>query len=142
MADGRRVGWHVAPGQHLASLALYGCFNRPLFAFSAKEHGNAENGYLYMFCTFYTAKILGHHLPEESVRYLQQQPGAVAGFGVVARRAAVHEPLEDRHALHDDLVARLAGKVRDHSHATGVVFEFASVKSLVLVHCQPLSIQW
>jgi len=45
----------------------------------------------------------------------------------------VHESLQNRHALLDDVVARLAGEVGHHSHTARVVLVFAAVESVVFV---------
>ena len=70
---------------------------------------------------------------KEPVRNLHEESRAVAGLRVVPRRAAVHEPLQDRHALFNDIVVRLAREVGDHSHAAGIVLVFASIESAALL---------
>ena len=64
------------------------------------------------------------------MRDLEQQPGAVSGLGIITGGTAVQKALEDRHAVHDNLVGGLAGEVGHHAHAAVVMFEFASVQSL------------
>ena len=57
----------------------------------------------------------------------------IARLRVIARCAAVHEALQDRHAIDHDLVACLSREVRHHPHAARVVFVFAAVEALALL---------
>ncbi len=68
--------------------------------------------------------------PQESVRDLDQDAGAVTGAGIGAGRAAVIEVAQRLQALLDDGVAGLAGQGRDERDATGVVLEPGVVETL------------
>ena len=67
------------------------------------------------------------------MRDSHKKPCAVAGFRIVAGRAAVHKALQDRHAFLDDVVVRLAREVGHHSDAARVVLVFSPVKALLYV---------
>ena len=130
-SDGIGIHRHVAPAEDLASLGLDHALDLRLLALAAEDHRNAKVIFLATKITKFTkvfiplfvlfvsfvAERLFHDLPKEPVGDLHQQPRAVAGLRVVAGGAAVHEPLQDGHALLDDVVARLAGEVRDHADA-------------------------
>ena len=122
LPDRRRIGRHVAPREHVAPFAAHRGLDRALFAFAAEEHRDAER-----------VRQAGNGLAEERARNPHQQPGAVAGLRVVARRAAVHQALQDREAVRHDFVARLAGKVRHQPDAARVVFVFAPVEGSLSV---------
>ena len=126
LADGAGIHRNVAPRQDLAALGPHGVLDLPFLAHSAEDHRDAEG--VRPFAILRLRE--GEDLPEESVRNLEQQSRAVARLGVVAGRAAVHEPLEHRHALHDDVVARLAVEARHHADAARIVFVFAAIESL------------
>ena len=84
---------------------------------------------------------------EERVRDLQQQAGAVAGTRVGTDGAAVMQPLEDRQALADDLVAFFALDMRDKTDAAGIVFVRRVVQPLfrrqgTVTHRTPLLVCW
>ena len=75
---------------------------------------------------------LGHDLAEEAVGHRQKQARAVARLGIAAGGAAVHEPLEDRDPLEDDLVGGDVVDVGDQADAAGVVFVCRIVEGLRL----------
>jgi hypothetical protein len=72
----------------------------------------------------------GH--PEESVGDLDEDPGAVAGFGVGALGAAVLEVVQRRQRLVDHVVARLVVEPGDHRDAAGVVLVGGVVQTVGL----------
>ena len=116
VADGVWIDRHVAPAEHVASFRLDDFLNRFLFALPAEYHRNAERrAFLYriLFAAFapFAAQSLPNFFLEELVRNLEQQSGAVASLGIIAGGAAVQKALEDRHAVHDDLVGGFAGEV-------------------------------
>ena len=129
VADGVGIRRHVAPSENVAPLGPNNILDRLFFSLAAKYHRDAERPVFAVplrLCARYG-------LLEEPVWNLHQQPGAVACLGVVAGGAAMHEPLEDRQARRDDLVAGLAREVGHHSDAACVMFIFAPVKALSFV---------
>ena len=62
-------------------------------------------------------------VPEEGIRELEQDPGAVAAVGLGARGAAMTEVDERLDALLDDRVSRAAGDPGDERDAAGVMFD-------------------
>ena len=71
-----------------------------------------------------------HSRDEKGVGNLDEDAGAVAGFGVAAGGAAMGEVDEDLEALADDLVALFAADVRDQSHAAGIVLIARMIEAL------------
>ena len=116
VSNGVWVHRHVAPRNDFASLGADDILDGPLLPFSAKKHCDAALA-----------------VPEEIMRDLHEQPGAIARLRVVTRRAPVHKTFQDRHAVYDDFVARLAREVRHHPDATRIVFVFAAIESLLIV---------
>ena len=144
VSDGIGIRRHVAPGEDLAPLALHRRLDLLLFAFSAEYHRHAKKEILSAISVSLRLCVRERpdHLSEERVRNLHEKPCAVACLWIIPRRAAVHESLQNRHALLDDVMARLAGEVGDHPDAARVVFVFAPVESVarlsafvVRVHC-------
>ena len=60
-------------------------------------------------------------LPEEAVRHLHQDAGAVAGVDLASARAAMQQVDEQLQRLADDAVGLLALDVNDEADAAGVV---------------------
>ena len=86
----------------------------------AEDHGDAI-GALF-------GQIL-HDFAEKRIRNLNQQAGTVARLRVVARRAAVHEALENGETAFDDPARGDVVQACDESHAAGVMFKFRVVHS-------------
>ena len=112
-ADGGGVGGDVAPGVHGEAFGGGGGDDGGFGAFAAEEHGDAVGS---------GGGEVGEGLAEEGVGDAQEQAGAIAGVGVVAGGAAVHEALEDGQAGFDDVVRGFARQARDEADAAGVVF--------------------
>ena len=138
VTDGVGIDRDIAPRQHFTSFTLYDFFNLFFFAIPAEYHRDAERR-VFVYCNFFVifvffvAKIFFDLLPEEPLWDLEQQSGAVAGFGIIAGGAAVQKALEDRHAVHDDLVGGFAGEVGHHAHTAVVMLEFRPVETLGIV---------
>ena len=77
-------------------------------------------------------KVLDH-LAEERVGNTHEKSRAIARARIVARRAAVHESLQNRQALQDNVVARTVFHVCHHADATCVMFEFAPIEPLLSI---------
>ena len=65
---------------------------------------------------------------QEVVRHLEQHPGAVAGFGVATRRAAVREIGQHLETVPNDLTGLHAADVRHDAYSTGAVLELGTVQ--------------
>ena len=74
--------------------------------------------------------LLGHFFAEEAIGNLNQDAGAVAELRVEARRAAMREVAQNRHALLDDRVRLPPLDVRDEADAAGVVLVCRVVQTL------------
>ncbi len=74
----------------------------------------------------------GHDLPEETIRRLDQEAGAVAGVRLAAAGAAVLQVDQDLQAARDDRMGSPTRYVDDEPDATGIVFERRVVQSLSL----------
>ena len=72
---------------------------------------------------------------EEAVRHLGEHARAVAGAGVPAHRAAVHEVFQYRDAVGDDLVGAPAVHVDDEPHPAAGVLEEGIVQPFPLHPC-------
>ena len=72
-------------------------------------------------------------LAQERVGHLREDPGAVAGLGVGARRATVLEVLQRHERLVDDLARRLVVEACDERNATRVVLVPGVVQAVGLV---------
>ena len=70
--------------------------------------------------------VVGERRRIELVGDLQQQPGAVAGARIAARRAAMGQVRENLEPLLDDLVRRLTRQRGDEPEPAGVVLEAGS----------------
>ena len=132
VADRFRVRRHVAPRQDFAPLRPDDLLDLRFLAISSKNHGNPKlaippKNLCASEPLSLCVKTLPQDPPEEPLWDSHEEARTVAGVGVVPRRTAVHEPLEYRHPLHDDFVARLAGEIRDHPDAACVVLVFAAV---------------
>ena len=112
---------HVAPCEHPAPLGGDDFFDGGFPARSAEDHRDAVFPRLRQLAAEFGA--------EKLIRQRQQQPRSVAGIRVAARRAAVHQPLQDRHSHPDDPVARHIVQVRDEADAARVVFVRKAVES-------------
>ena len=112
---------HVAPCEHPAPLGSDDFFDGGFPARSAEDHRDAVFPRLRQLAAEFGA--------EKLIRQRQQQPRSVAGIRVAARRAAVHQPLQDRHSHPDDPVARHIVQVRDEADAARVVFVRKAVES-------------
>ena len=69
--------------------------------------------------------------PQEFVRYLEQNSGAVPRTGIATLRAAVREIFEDLQTLADDVVRLLALDVDDKADAAGIFFVSRVVEPLL-----------
>jgi hypothetical protein len=67
---------------------------------------------------------------EEFMRDLNQQPGAVAGFGIASASAAMREIDQDLNSLLDNLMALLAANAGNEADPTGVMLEGWIVETL------------
>ena len=67
---------------------------------------------------------------EEFVRNLDQDAGAVAGFGVAAAGAAVSQIDQDFDAFDDDVVRFVALDVGDEAYPTGIVLMTRVIETL------------
>ena len=129
-ADRRRIDGNVAPGDQPAAVLLDGSDEHRLFADGVEEHRHA---------VFAFGRKFGKRRAEERIGNPREDAGPVAGLGIVAGRAAVHEALEDGETVGNDLVARRAVQIGDQPHATGVVFIFVTVQPLLpILHCRVL----
>ena len=70
------------------------------------------------------------HLPQEAVRHLDQDAGAVAAVGLAAARAAVQQVDEQLQPLLDDRVRPPALHVDHEPHAACVVLVLRIVEAL------------
>ncbi len=68
-------------------------------------------------------------LAEETVGYLDEDAGAVAGVGLGTRGTAVLQVRQGEQTGADEFVRSFALHVRDERHATGVVFETRVVEA-------------
>jgi len=71
-----------------------------------------------------------HHIAEERIRQLQQQPRPITRARVCAHSAAVMQTLEDGQTLQHNLVALLPLDMRDKTDAAGIMFVCRVVQSL------------
>jgi hypothetical protein len=67
---------------------------------------------------------------EELVRNLNQNTGAVAGFGIATARTPVRQVNEDLNTLLNNCVALLTANAGHETHATGVMLMRRIVKAL------------
>ena len=67
---------------------------------------------------------------EVGVRNLDEDAGAIAGFGIAAARATVREVHQNLDAFDDDLVGLLALDVGDEADAASVVLKAGVVEAL------------
>ena len=125
------VAGNVAPAQQDLAFVLDGALDlvfagQPGCRLLGEEHHAhavlAGRGQLH--------SLPGHFLPEELVRDLDQDAGAVAGQRVGPDRTAVGQVFEDQQALIDNGVAFHPFDVRNESHAACVVFIGRIVESL------------
>ena len=69
--------------------------------------------------------------PQEFVRYLEQNSGAVPRAGIATLRAAVRKIFEDLQTLTDDVVRLLAFDVDDKADPAGIFFVSRVVEPLL-----------
>ena len=130
--DGRVVDGDLAPGDHADALLGGDPLHHP-----GGVHGQhprlGEKTKAGGICTglreFHTL-FLTHHLAEEPVRYLDQQPRAVAGVDLGPHGTAVLEVDQGGDRLIDDPPGPTAVHVHHERDPAGVVFVFRAVQAL------------
>ncbi len=133
VAQGRVVGRHLAPADHLDPFlpddALEDVLRRASFGGlgGGEEHGDAVLARRRQL-----EAVLGACLAEEGVGDLNENPGTVTGVVLAPYRAAVVEVFQDGYRLLDDLVGFLSLDVGDEADAAGVVLELGIVHPLLL----------
>ena len=137
LAGARRVpeiglaGGHVAPAQDRLPL-FGGDLLEPLLAGAAigfvggqEQHGDAVAAPLRQ-----VHPLPGQLVPEEAVRYLGEDAGAVAGVDLAAAGAAVVEIAQHLERLLHDAVGRVPPDVCDKPDAAPVVLVFGVIEAL------------
>ena len=129
VTDDRRVHGNVAPAEEPLPLLFNGAHDDrlarlALCAVLRQKHdaGRVAAGLRKV------DSLLRHFAAQEIVRHLEQHPGAVAGFGVAARRAAVREIGQHLEPVPDDLIGLHAANVRHNAYSTGAVLELGTVQ--------------
>ena len=121
-ADLARHGRNLAPGDHPATFGSDDAFDIRLAPDAAEDHRHAVAAGF---------RQSGDRFAEEFIRHRKEQSGAVAGIRIAARRAAVHEPLQDGQPHRYNFVRRHVVEVGDHADAAGIVLVAEAVKPVV-----------
>ena len=119
-ADGLGHDRHVTPREHGGPVVPHDALEQRFLADGAEDHREA---------VFALGRQVRHPLSEEGVGNLHEQARTVAGLGVVAGRAAVHEALQHGEPVRHDVVRGDVVQARDEPDAAGVVFEVAVIHS-------------
>jgi hypothetical protein len=130
-ADGIAVDRRVAPAEDgeafLADDALQDAFTGQALM---RLHGQERHADAIFAFGGQAEAERGALAGEELVRDLNEDAGAVAGFGIAAAGAAVRQVDEDLDALRDDVVGFVALDAGDEANAAGVVFVAGMVQAL------------
>src|SRR5262245_4264241 len=126
----RRIGWNVAPAEHLQSLFDNDSFDQglnpaPRLGVVREEHHSRA----IRSCGWQIEAKPIRFRSQERVGYLNQDTGAIAGVDLGSARAAVLQVGQELQRLVDDGVRAPTFDVDDETDATGVVLERGIVEA-------------
>ena len=124
---------HVAPAQNDLALGAHAAFQ---LLFAGQARGVLARQEHHPDAVFARGRklhaLFKQFLAVVGIRYLDQDPGAVAEQGVGADRAPVVQVAQDQQRVFDQFVAAIALDMDDEADAARVVFVRAGVKPMLL----------
>ncbi len=122
-ADLLGMNRNIAPGDHPPALVADDLLNLRLAAGAAEDHRHTvAPGF---------RQSVPHFTTEKFMRKRQQQPGAVTGIRISARRPTVHQPLEHGQPHLHNAVTRPVVEIRHQADTTCVMLVGKAVEAAV-----------